>query len=126
MAEKVETIKDVTFQYKVSGNYALYSIDGVHGGLNATGDIIINFFSERQPIPRREAYKIKEDGALDPKPIEIEGTSDVIRNINFGIAVKPSVARSIANWLIEKADTYDKIMKDSRKKGKKGKKGKKP
>jgi hypothetical protein len=28
------------FDYKISGNYAVYAATGVHGGINARGDII--------------------------------------------------------------------------------------
>ncbi len=107
----IEIPKEITFQYKISDNYVIYSIDGVHGGLNAQGDIIMNFFSERHPIPRRETYRTQKDGSLIPTPIETEKTSDIIRNVNFGIALKPNTARSIANWLIDKADMIDKILK---------------
>jgi len=111
--------KDVTFQYKISDNYVIYSIDGIHGGLNAQGDVIVSFFSERQPVPRREKYKTKKDGTLDPTPIEVERTTDVIRNVNFGVALKPNVARSIGKWLVERADEFEKILKIEQKKGKK-------
>ena len=115
----IEIPKDVTFQYKISDNYVIYSIDGVHGGLNAQGDVIVSFFSERQPVPRREKYKIKRDGALEATPIEVERTSDIIRNVNFGIALKPNAARSIGKWLVEKADEFERILKVEQKKGKK-------
>lgn len=118
MAKEIKILDEVTFQYKVSDNYAVYSADGAHGGLNAKGDIIINFFSERQPIPRREKYKVEKDGSLNPQPIEVEATTDIIRNVNFGVALKPDVARSVANWLLEKASELDEIVVAMQEKGK--------
>jgi len=117
MTKKVDVgiPEEVTFQYKISDNYVIYSIDGVHGGLNAQGDIIVNFFSERHPIPRRETYKTQKDGSLIPTPIDVEQTSGIIRNVNFGIALKPDAARGIAKWLIDKANMVDKILKAKQK-----------
>jgi len=111
MAE--EGKKTVTFQYKVSPNYRLYSIGGVHGGLNAGGEIVVNLFSERQSIPRRVTYELTEKGGLAESPIETDQTTDIIRNVNFGISIKPQFARSFAQWLNEKADEYDRLRKEN-------------
>lgn len=95
--------KKLTFEYKISDNYAVYSIDGGHGGVTPKGDIIMNLFSERGPIPRKETFQINEKGGLESPPIEIDCNDSIIRNVMFGISLKPSDAESIAGWLLSKA-----------------------
>jgi len=103
-------IKEVAFEYKVSPNYAVYSISGMTGGLNAYGDIVMNAFSERHPIPRKIVNALYNDGSMKELPDKTEGTQSLIRNVHFGLAVKPAIARAIARWLNEKADEFDKLM----------------
>ena len=101
----------VTFEYKILPSYNVYSVDGVYGGMNAHGDIVINFFQERTPIPKTQTFKIYENGSLSEMPISQEGKSNIIRNVLLGIATNPGTARSIAQWLVQKADEYDRIVK---------------
>ena len=110
MPEKKEKPK-LKFKYKISPNYALYSISGLHGGLNAQGDIILNLFSERQAIPKEETYQIQDDGSLCEKPIEVDKVDAVIRDVLFGISLHPASVRSIAKWLNDKADEFDRLWK---------------
>ena len=107
--------KKITFQYKISPNYILHSTAGVHGGLNARGEIIANFFSERQAIPRRVTHELAEDGRLVEPPIEMEQTTDVIRNVNFGISITSEFAKSLAEWLVDKANEFDRLFKEKQK-----------
>ena len=45
--------KTLSFEYKISPNFAIYYITGAHGGVNAGGHVIANFFSERAAIPKK-------------------------------------------------------------------------
>ncbi|BBO74910.1 hypothetical protein DSCW_23270 [Desulfosarcina widdelii] len=109
MSEEKGTRK-VSFRYKISQNYAVYSIAGVHGGLNSQGDVIANLWSERAPIPRKQTYEVQQDGRLKEPPIEIESDDSIIRDVIFGLALEPETARAIGNWLIEKANERQKIV----------------
>lgn len=101
--------KTVSFEYRISPNYILHAISGVFGGLNAQGDIIMNFFSERHPIPKKATYKVAEDGSLVDPP-ETEEVASLIRNVPLGMSISPQTARTFAKWLTDKADEFDKIM----------------
>ena len=100
----------ITFRYKISPNFSVYSISGVHGGLNAQGNIIANFFSERGAVPRKETYKLTEKGALNAQPIEVEKDNSIIRDVLFSISINPETARATAKWLNEKADDFEKLF----------------
>lgn len=99
--------KTVEFEYKVSPNYAVYSVAGAYGGINAKGNIIVNFFSERNAIPKKQVYEINEKGGLDL--VSQESKNAVIRDVPFGISINAVDARSIASWLNTKADEFDRL-----------------
>ena len=118
MNKKSDKLK-VTFKYKISPNYVLYAITGIHGGLNAQGNIIMNLFSERQAIPKEETYEISRDGSLAKHPIKKEKIDSVIRDVLLGISINPQTARAIAKWLNEKAVEHETILNKLKKKDKK-------
>lgn len=103
--------KTISFEYKISPNYNMFAVSGIIGGLNARGEIVVNFFSERHAIPQKQTYELNPDGTL--KFIEDQKKDSVIRDIPFGLSMPPSVARAVAKWLNDKADQYEKILASS-------------
>jgi hypothetical protein len=106
----------ISFEYKISPNFAVYAVSGVYGGLNAQGQVIINFLSERSAIPKTQTYSIQADNTLSEKPIREEKKEEVIRDVMFAISISPPTARSFAKWLNEKADEFEEILKIQREK----------
>ncbi|MDO9530149.1 MAG: hypothetical protein Q7J27_13470 [Syntrophales bacterium] len=102
--------KTITFEYKISPNYVIYNTSGCYGGLNAFGEIIMNVYSERNAIPQSETYKIDNTGQLSKKPISEIKKESVIRDVMFSLSINPRVARSMGQWLIEKADIYEETI----------------
>ena len=100
--------KTISFQYKISPNFSMYVVSGIHGGLNAKGNVVANFFSERMSIPKEETYRLQKDGHLNPKPIKSDKVDAIIRDVMFGISMDAGTARSIADWLNRKADQFEK------------------
>ena len=98
---------EVQFRYKISRNYTVYSIAGGHGGLNSQGDVIVNLFSERGPIPRRQTFEVDANGKLKHPPIEVESETAIIRDVMFALAMEPETARSVGQWLIERANEHN-------------------
>jgi hypothetical protein len=97
----------ITFEYKISPNFAVYAVCGAFGGLNSHGEVIMTLYNERAAIPESQTYGIRDDGSIDNQPISVEKREAIIRHVMFGISMNPSVARSVGKWLIEKADAYD-------------------
>ncbi len=114
MATKPKTKKKKTatiaFEYKISPNYNVYTISGIHGGLNAHGDIIANIFCERPAIPKKTVHEIKDNKTLG-ELIKQEKKDSIIRDVIFGLSINPSIARSVASWLNQKADEYEEVVK---------------
>lgn len=108
MAKKKQNT--VTFEYKISPNFAVYAVCGAFGGLNSHGEIIMTLYNEKVAIPERQTYKIDDDGTIDKQPISVEKKDAIIRHVMFGVSMNPSVARSVGEWLIQKAEAYDRYM----------------
>jgi hypothetical protein len=98
----------ITFEYKISPNFVVYAVCGAFGGLNSHGEIIMTLYNEKAAIPERQTYRINDDGSIDKQPISVEKKEVVIRHVMFGVSMNPSVARSVGEWLIQKAEPYDK------------------
>lgn len=109
MAMKIP--KDLSFEYKILPTYNIYIANGVHGGVSADGRIMMNFYSERRAIPKKETFPLNPDGSLGSGPTTIDSKDSVIRNVFCGISIDPIAARSIAAWLVQKADEFDKTFK---------------
>lgn len=101
--------KKVTFEYKISPNFIVYAATGAIGGLNAQGQIIINFFNERAAIPKTQTYDVNEKGALIAPPIAEEKKGSIIRDVYLAISLSPQTARGLAEFLSDQADSFDKI-----------------
>jgi len=115
--KSIKQKKSVTFKYKISPNYCIYPINGIYGGLNAYGEIIGSFFSERPAIPKEITFEIKKN--MLGEKISEDKLDAIIRDTIFGISIKPDTARAIAKWLNYKADEYDKIIAEQMREGKK-------
>ena len=102
--------KEISFEYRISPNYSVFNINGIHGGLNGAGEIIANFFVERAPIPKKVKYEINDDGSLG-KEVSREGIKSIIRYVMLGVSMNPTEAKSIGEWLISKADQYELLFK---------------
>jgi hypothetical protein len=73
----------------------------------------MTLYNEKVAIPERQTYKIKDDGSIDKLPISVEKKEVVIRHVMFGVSMNPSVARSVGEWLIQKAEAYDKYSEEA-------------
>jgi len=103
--KKPEKIK---FEYKILPSYNSYSVSGVHGGLNASGEVVANLFHERGRIPKTQEFNISEDGELI-----LDNTTtnnSIIRNVLFSISMNPNTAMAIGKWLIDRANDHKKIL----------------
>jgi hypothetical protein len=103
--------KSLNFEYKILPTYNVYAVSGAYGGLNAKGEIVVNLFHERTAIPRLQTFELHEDGSISDKPTSEERKDAIMRDVVFGISINPETARSLANWLNEKVDQYEEVIK---------------
>lgn len=103
-----EEQKTVDFQYRMASDYKVYSVTGLQGTITPTGDLVINCYKERHPLPESESFEIQKDGQLRFIKREPAANNTIIREVPFAISINPMQARSFANWLNKKADEFEK------------------
>jgi hypothetical protein len=114
--EKVEKENTISFEYKISPNYLVHAVSGVHGGLTPKGEIVMNVFFERHPIPKRIVHEIESNGTLG-KEIERDQKHSIIRDVLLGLSLTPDLARLIAKWLNKRADEVENLISIKEEKG---------
>lgn len=97
MSEDQKTIK---FKYVFDGSYNPKFANGVYGGQNFKGEFVLNFYQERQPIPKTVEYEVKEDGKLGEEVQKDPADHDqiMIRYITTGVTMNYGDAKSFYNW----------------------------
>lgn len=107
-AQLAERPKDISFHYIKSNLFRVIKVDGAHGGVSLRGEIHVALFNERRPIPVLVKHSITEAGKLGTE-IERVARDGVVREVEADMVLLPATARSIARWLVEKAEEADRI-----------------
>lgn len=101
----------ICFTYIKSSQFRTAPVDGVHGGLTPHGRIQMAIYSERKPIPQQTVHPII-DYELGPELGDERITKEgFVRELEINLLMDPSRARSIAQWLLDKVDEWEKIQK---------------
>ena len=91
----------ITFKYKYPDDYNPQYINGAQGGINVQGEIVVNFYFERLPLPNSITHEISNDGALgnvvstEPKDLP----DSVLRYVQSGVVMNLEVAKQVHAWL---------------------------
>lgn len=102
----------ITFEYIKSSDYKVHCVHGGIGGPNAHGEIVLNLYFERAPIPKKSIHDFDDSGRLINKPRKTDSKEGVIRDVLFGIALKPQNARFLADWLNKTANNLESIQEE--------------
>ncbi len=90
----------VKFKYIFNDDYDPEYINGAFGGLNTTGELVVNFYMDRIPIPYEVKQMINDDGTLNEevevtKPDEMK----IRRVVKNGVVMNKDTAVSVYLWL---------------------------
>ncbi|MCG2761359.1 MAG: hypothetical protein L6407_09125 [Candidatus Delongbacteria bacterium] len=99
--------KEIKFTYIKNNSFKVHHIDGLNGGLTPRGDVILNFFSERFPIPKEVTYEL--EGNMLGKELKVESKEGIIREVECGIVVDYDTAVSISAWLEKQLKQLKKL-----------------
>lgn len=107
----MEEKKEITIHNIKSNQYRQVHTDGASAGITPTGFININFYSNRNVIPKGTIFELNEDGKLG----KLVGTTKdsktgIVREYDFGIHLDINTCKSIRNLLNEKIEEYDKLI----------------
>lgn len=112
-SEEDSVPKDITFHYIKSNFFRVIRVDGAYGGLSPHGDIHMAVYNQRQPIPVQTTNLITPDGKLGDESGKV-AREGIVREVEADINCSPHVARTIAKWLIEKADMAEKLAREAK------------
>lgn len=103
--------QEIHFMYKFPDDYNPVYSNGAYGGINTRGEIVINFYLERSPIPHKETRVLNPDGSLSKtcKTEPEEHTSNILRYISSGVIMDITSAKSLKKWLEQKIDEIENL-----------------
>ena len=55
---------EMTFKYIFTYDYSPVYVNGAHGGISPRGELVMNFYLERQPLPNAISHEITPAGAI--------------------------------------------------------------
>jgi hypothetical protein len=93
--------KRVRFKYVFPDDYNTLYVNGAYGGVSPRGELVMNFYLERQPVPRWHENELGESGGIGEE-LSSEPPKDlliIIRYIQAGVVMNLENARSVRDWL---------------------------
>lgn len=101
---------DINVFYRRSEDYKIIPITGAWGGITPQGSISCEVFFEKSSQPEHTVLRVSDSGE---KPVEVPNEKqrpEVTREVLVAMIMQPEVARNLGNWLIGKADEFDKLL----------------
>lgn len=108
-----EKKNEITFKYVLDDSYNPTYVNGAHGGVTPRGELVVNFYLERQPLPNAISHEIAVNGSIGREsgvePADLHRS--FVRYISSGIVLNQQTAKEIHFWLGEKLKEMDAIEK---------------
>ena len=104
---------ELTFKYVFNYGYNPSYVNGAQGGFSPRGEMVINFYLERQPLPDSITHEITPEGAIgreigvEPKNL----ASSMVRFIDTGVVMSYENARVFHAWMGDKLRELEEIHK---------------
>lgn len=106
-----DQMNEMTFKYIFTYDYNPVYVNGAHGGVSPRGDLVVNFYLERQPLPNALSYEINPNGTIGQEsgmePDDLQRS--LVRHVTNGIVVNLQTARDLHYWLGEKIKELEAI-----------------
>lgn len=103
MPEEVQAEKRFKSDYIKSNFFRVVHADGMYGGVTPSGNIHIDFWNDRQPIPQTVTNEVVVRGDGPPTIEEVQaeriGRQNVIREVEIGVVMDVGTAKSLIQWL---------------------------
>lgn len=109
-------MKEINYKYKFDDSYNPDYVNGAIGGINPQGEIIINFYLERNSLPKTHIFDYDETTGVARQssvmPLDYENT--FVRYISSGVVFNYKTAKEIHRWLGEHIKTLETDQNGSR------------
>ena len=104
---------ELTFKYIFNYAYNPVYINGAHGGISPRGELVMNFYLERPPLPEEIKHAINPNGTIgdvtSEEPHDL--SSSMVRYIDNGVILNYESARNIHYWIGERLKEMETIEK---------------
>lgn len=104
---KQQTVRII---YVKSPDYRVFAVNGAWGSVTANGTIQADLYVEQVPPPQEVIHPIEGDRLGPPEYVPPADDRRIERHIQFGLLLSPDSARVIGQWLLEKAEEYDRLF----------------
>ncbi|BCS55241.1 hypothetical protein [Geobacter sp. SVR] len=104
---------ELTFKYIFNYSYNPTYVNGAQGGFSPRGEMIINFYLERQPLPESISHEITSAGSIGRETaVEPEDlTNSMVRFIDTGVVMSYENAKVFHAWMGEKLREMEEMHK---------------
>lgn len=104
---------EITFKYVFNYGYNPTYVNGAQGGFSPRGEMVINFYLERQPLPESISHEITPQGAIGRETsVEPEDlASSMVRFIDTGVVMSYENARVFHAWMGDKLREMEEMQK---------------
>lgn len=99
------------FKYIFTYDYNPVYVNGAHGGVTPRGELVVNFYQERQPLPNSITHELNPNGtigrevAMEPEDL----SKSLVRFVSNGVVINYNTARELHFWLGEKIKEMDAV-----------------
>lgn len=94
---------EIAFKYIYNYSYNPVYVNGAHGGISPRGELVMNFYLERPPLPEEIRHEITQNGIIGEvtaeKPENL--SNSMVRFIDSGVVLNYESARNIHHWIGE-------------------------
>jgi len=104
---------EFTFKYIFPYDYNPVYINGAHGGVTPRGELVVNFYQERQPLPNAMTHELNPNGTIG-REVAVEPDDlnrSLVRFVSSGVVVNYQTAREFHFWLGEKIREMEALEK---------------
>ena len=104
---------ELTFKYVFNYSYNPTYVNGAQGGFSPRGEMVINFYLERQPLPESISHEITPEGAIgretgvEPK----DQAGSMVRFIDTGVVMSYENAKVFHAWMGDKLREVEEMHK---------------
>jgi len=104
---------EITFKYVFNYSYNPTYVNGAQGGFSPRGEMVINFYLERQPLPESITHEITPAGAIGREtgvePSDLPNS--MVRFIDTGVVMSYENAKVFHAWLGDKLREVEELHK---------------
>lgn len=103
----------ITFKYIFPYDYNPKYVNGAHGGVSPRGELVMNFYLERPPLPNAVSHEINQNGTIGAESSVDPGdlNASLVRYVSTGAVLSLQTARDLHSWLGDKIRELEGLEK---------------